>query len=306
MDEHVQVGTFLPPEALTEPLPQRRALLERIAEQGIDHVAVGDHVSFFTGLGFDGLIYASSLLGAHPTLEVHVGVYLLALRHPTLVARQLADLSILAPGRLVLGVGVGGEDRHEFEVCGVDPATRGVRTDESIDVVRALLTGEPVDHDGAHFSLRDARIVPAPLSPIPIIVGGRSDAAVARAARRGDGWLGIWVSARRFAAVTSDIAEQAAAAGRGDVRWRHGLQLWCGFGPTAEEGRAVLALRMEAMYQTSFDAFAKYSPCGTPADVAEFLAPYIEAGCRSFNLIPCAGDAEEAIAGVAEVRRALS
>jgi alkanesulfonate monooxygenase SsuD/methylene tetrahydromethanopterin reductase-like flavin-dependent oxidoreductase (luciferase family) len=71
-------------------------------------------------------------------LPVYSGVYLLPLRHPVLVARQLADIDRLAPGRLIFGVGVGGEDRREVSVCGVDPATRGLRMNECLTVVRQL------------------------------------------------------------------------------------------------------------------------------------------------------------------------
>ncbi len=70
-------------------------------------------MSFFAGLGFDGLMQATALAMLHPTLPVYCGLYLLPLRHPVLVARQLADIDRLAPGRLIFGVGVGGEDRHE-------------------------------------------------------------------------------------------------------------------------------------------------------------------------------------------------
>jgi alkanesulfonate monooxygenase SsuD/methylene tetrahydromethanopterin reductase-like flavin-dependent oxidoreductase (luciferase family) len=92
-------------------------------------MCIGDHVSVFVGAGFDGLVNAAALAVAHSAIPVHVGVYLLPLRHPTLVARQIADLEVLAPGRLVLGVGIGGEDRHEYEACGVDPRTSGRRMD---------------------------------------------------------------------------------------------------------------------------------------------------------------------------------
>src|SRR5499426_4817929 len=122
------------------PLARRRELLERARRAGLDHVFVADHVSFHTGFGMDGLVRAASLAALEPELAVHVGVYLLALRHPVPVARQIATLCESAPGRLVLGVGVGGEDRHEVEVCGVDPATRGRRTDEALTVVRGALT----------------------------------------------------------------------------------------------------------------------------------------------------------------------
>jgi len=69
------------------------AYLARVHDAGIDHVCCGDHVSFFVGVGLDGLLQATALAMLHPTLPVHVGVYLLPLRHPVLVARQLADFA---------------------------------------------------------------------------------------------------------------------------------------------------------------------------------------------------------------------
>jgi len=68
------------------------AFLAQAAEAGIDHICCGDHVSFFTGTGFDGLVQATALAALHPTLAIYTGVYLLPLRHPVLVARQLADI----------------------------------------------------------------------------------------------------------------------------------------------------------------------------------------------------------------------
>jgi alkanesulfonate monooxygenase SsuD/methylene tetrahydromethanopterin reductase-like flavin-dependent oxidoreductase (luciferase family) len=298
----VAVGTMLPGFDSDGPA-QRRAVVAGLEAAGIDHLAVGDHISFFGGQGFDGLVHAASLLALSDRLAVHVGVYLLALRHPVPVARQLADLAALAPGRLVLGVGIGGEDRHEYEVCGVDPATRGARTDEALGLLRRLATGEPVSSDGPCFPVREAQIAPG--WDVPVLVGGRSAAAVRRAARHGDGWLGIWISPRRFAEVTGQVDDLAAAEGRTGVPWRHGLQVWCGFGSTRERAVAPLATAMESLYAAPFAAFERYCPAGTPADVAEFLRPYADAGARSFNLIPRAEDADEALAGVAEVRRLL-
>src|SRR3954454_15410056 len=239
----VAVGTFLPTFD-GHSLAERRAVVAGLDAAGVDHLVVGDHVSFFGGQGFDGLVQAAPLLALSDRLPVHVGVYLLALRHPVLVARQLADLAALAPGRLVLGVGVGGEDRHEYEVCGVDPATRGARTDEGLGLLRRLSSGEPVDGDGPCFPVRDAQVLPAAPGG-PSAVGGRSAAAVRRAGRYGDGWLGIWISPRRFAEVTEQVAAEATAAGRGEVPWRHGLQVWCGFCADAALATAALARAME-------------------------------------------------------------
>jgi alkanesulfonate monooxygenase SsuD/methylene tetrahydromethanopterin reductase-like flavin-dependent oxidoreductase (luciferase family) len=299
----VQVGILL--RTLGRDPGELPRLLALAADAGVDHVAVGDHVSFWVGAGRDGLIDATAVAMAHPTMPVHVAVYQLPMRHPVLVARQLSTFSELAPGRLVLGVGIGGEDRHEVAICGVDPATRGRRTNESLAILRRLLAGEPVTHHGEHFRLDDATVVPAPDPPIPIVVGGRSEAAVRRAALLGDGWLGIWVSAARFARVVATIDEVAGHAGRAASVWRHGLQVWCGFGSSPGRARALLAPTMEAIYQTPFERFERYSPYGAPEDVAGFLAAYVQAGCGSFNLIPCATDADAAVDAVARVRALL-
>jgi alkanesulfonate monooxygenase SsuD/methylene tetrahydromethanopterin reductase-like flavin-dependent oxidoreductase (luciferase family) len=268
--------------------------LARVADAGIDHVCCADHVSF-GGFGFDGLVQATALAMAHPTLPVHTGVYLLPLRHPVLVARQLVDLAQLAPGRLVFGVGIGGEDRHEVAICGVDPATRGRRMDECLTVLRRLLTGEPVTHHGEFFDLTDAVVLPAPSTQIPIVIGGRSDAAIRRAGRLGDGWLGIWNSSDRFAAAV-DVA----------CPGRHAMQVWCGFADTGATARSCLAQAMQGFYGMPFERFERYCPSGTPEDVADFLAPYVAAGCTEFNLIPQSPDEDQAMAGVAAVRKLLA
>ncbi len=282
-----------------------RAGISLIATAGLDHVLLGDHVSFLDGSGADGLIHAAASLGHLPHLPVYVGVYLLGLRHPVTVARQLADIAVLAPGKLTFGVGLGGEDRHEVEVCGVDPATRGRRTDECLTVLRGLLRGEPVTFHGRHVHVDAATVVPPPREPIPVIIGGRSDAALARAARFGDGWIGIWLSAGRFAAAVETIQTQAAATGRQVDQWAHALNVWCGLAGTKEQAEKAVAQGMQDFYRLPYDRFARWSPAGTPADVAEFLAPYVDAGCTTFNLIPCGQDRVEAAALAGEVAALL-
>jgi alkanesulfonate monooxygenase SsuD/methylene tetrahydromethanopterin reductase-like flavin-dependent oxidoreductase (luciferase family) len=301
----IRVGIFAPVGQFAAPAEQRDAMLSRIAQAGIDHVCVNDHVSFFVGAGADALIDAASLLTRYPELPCYVALYLLPLRHPVLVARQLASIAEHAPGRLVFGVGIGGEDRHEFDICGVDPSSRGRRMDESLELLRALSDGKPVSFDGEFFPVCDAQIAPAPSTPIPITVGGRSDAAIRRAGRFGDGWLGIWVSPGRFGSVADQVAEHARRAGRDPSGFEHAINVWCGFGASREAARAPLAEGMQTFYQLPFEPFERYSPYGTPEDVAEFLHPYIDAGCSVFNVISCADDHETAVSGVAELRRLL-
>jgi alkanesulfonate monooxygenase SsuD/methylene tetrahydromethanopterin reductase-like flavin-dependent oxidoreductase (luciferase family) len=84
------------------------------------------------------------------------------------------------------------------------------------------------------------------------------------------------------------------------------MQVWCGLADTKERARAHVAPAMEAFYQIPFERFEKYSPYGTPDDVAEFLAPYVEAGCTAFNLIPQADDRDASLAGAAAVKKLLA
>ncbi len=92
-------------------------------EGRVDHLCVGDHVSFFVGAGDDGLIAATAaLLAVQPALPVYVALYLLPLRHPVPGRAPARDARASSrPADSTLGVGIGGEDRHEVEICGVRP-----------------------------------------------------------------------------------------------------------------------------------------------------------------------------------------
>ncbi len=296
----LKVGTLGSDALLTGPQRRRHELAQRVQAAGIDHVFIADHISFHTGIGMDGLINAGVLATLLPETEVCIGVYLLALRHPVPVARQLSSLSATAPGRIVLGVGVGGEDRHEVEICGVAPARRGARTDHCLAALEGLLSGKATDYECEFFDYRAARILPPPEPRIPILVGGRADAALRRAARFGDGWLGVWSSPKRFAAAVAEIQAQARALGR-QAPAAHGMQIWCGFDDDQNKARQRLAESMEAFYQVPFERFERYAPFGNPEAVAKALEPYLEAGCRRFNLMPVAASEEAGIEAIAEV-----
>jgi alkanesulfonate monooxygenase SsuD/methylene tetrahydromethanopterin reductase-like flavin-dependent oxidoreductase (luciferase family) len=286
--------------------PRARRRIELAADVGLDHVGSIDHVCFHGSQGVDGLITTALLAGAHPTLSLYIGVYLLPLRHPVPVARQLATLAAFAPSRLTFGVGIGGEDPHEFASCGVDVTTRGRRTDESLCVLRLLLAGELVSFDGEFTSLQDTRILPAPNPPIPLVVGGRSDAAARRAGRLGDGWIGVFNSPTRYQAVVELVEHEAAAAQRSVPEWHHAMEIWCSFGADHDRARRRLAVTMERFYGLPFAPFERYCPIGTPERVADAIAPYLDAGCRTFNLIPVAASAEEAITSAGQVRSLLA
>jgi alkanesulfonate monooxygenase SsuD/methylene tetrahydromethanopterin reductase-like flavin-dependent oxidoreductase (luciferase family) len=280
-------------------------LATQAVDAGIDHLTVGDHVSFAGGHGADGLIQAAALLSAHPSVSVQTGVYLIALRHPAVVARQLATVALLAPGRFTFGVGVGGDDPRELELCGINPRERGARTTEVLRCVRLFMQGDEVEYRGRFFDFRGA-IRPAPAVPIPILVGGRSDAALVRAGKLGDGWLALWVSPRRLHEAVDRIDAVAAQEGRGEVPWEHALQLWAGFGGSREVARDRVSRTMERAYALPFERFERYVPCGTPEAVAEALVPYLAVGCRRFNFVPEATSLPDAMEAVAEVKTLLS
>ncbi len=145
-----------------------------------------------------------------------------------------------------------------------------------------------------------------PPEPIPIPVGGRSDAALRRAALLGDGWLGVFVGPERWAASRDRVEATAGDFGRAGVAWHHGLAAWCGFADSPGDAATVLGPAMESLYRRPFADFARYAPHGTPDDVADALAPYAAAGCTTFNLIPVAADDGAAVAGCARVRERLA
>jgi len=268
--------------------PQQVIEAARAAEAaGIDGLFSGDHVTFY-GRGNDGLMNLAVVAAHTQRVLLQTSVYLLALRHPTPVALQTALLDQLCGGRLILGVGVGGEDPAEWWACGVDPKTRGGRTDEAMQILRSLWTQDETTFDGRYHQLDHVQLVPKPLqqSGVPLWVGGRSDAAIRRAARYGDGYSGIWISTRRFQELQEKRVEFAAEAGRADGPFSWGMQFWLGVDDDPKRAERKVAERMEQTYRLPFDRFERYVPHGTPQQVAEFIMGYVELGCAYVNLIP--------------------
>ncbi len=110
------------------------------------------------------------------------------IRNPVLLAKQATSTAVLTNGRLSLGVGTS-PWREDYEVLGVDWANRGRRLDESIAILRGLATGGYFEHHGEIYDVPPIKIAPVPGEPIPVLIGGHSDAALRRAARLGDGWM---------------------------------------------------------------------------------------------------------------------
>lgn len=128
-------------------------------------------------------------LGAVTTrLRFVTFVLKLPVRNPVLVAKQVTSTAVLTGNRLLLGVGTS-PWREDYEILGVPWERRGRRMDESIDIIRGLATGGYFRYDGAVLTIPPVKLAPVPTQPIPILLGGHSEAMLRRAARAGDGWM---------------------------------------------------------------------------------------------------------------------
>jgi probable F420-dependent oxidoreductase len=142
-------------------------------------------------------------------------VFVLPMRNPFVVAKAVATAAVMSGGRVALGIGVGWM-REEFELLGADFRTRGARADEMIEVLRKLWAGGVVEHHGRFYDFPPLRMAPAPPVRIPIYVGGTSDAAFARAARLGDGWISDVHTVAEFREISARLRALRAAHGRAE------------------------------------------------------------------------------------------
>ena len=223
--------------------------------------------------------------GATDQMRVLSSIILTPFYHPLVLARTTATLDAASGGRLTLGVGVGGEFPVEFEAAGLRVNQRGRRTDECLEVMRKLWTGEKVTFSGRHFQLTDVMINPAPVQKPnpPVWVSGRRDAAMARAAKFGDGWMPYFYDAPRYRDSVGKIKGFAAEAGRdiSGFQWAHFPYI--AIYPTEQQAAEVAAEQLGGRYLYGgefLDIVRKYCLLGTVENCIEQLQEYIAAGAR--------------------------
>jgi probable F420-dependent oxidoreductase len=269
-------------------IDELEALVRRVERSGFDSLWVGDHVAFTVSI-LDPLLTLAQAAVVSRRLLLGTCVYLLPLRHPALVAKQVATLDHLCEGRFVFGVGVGGEFPKEYEVCGVPLAERGARLSESIAVLRKLWSGAAASHTGRFFRFADVTLLPPPrqrqgpegLPGPPLWCGGRSDAALRRAGRLADGYLAYVVTPERYAAALATIAEAAQAAGRAPLPFGTGHLLFTRVDTSYERALDVAAQSLSVRYAMDFRAAAgRYAALGSPQQVAERIRAFHAAGVR--------------------------
>jgi probable F420-dependent oxidoreductase len=160
-------------------------------------------------------VYLAQIAAATRTIRLGTSVYILPLRHPIVVARAAMSLDVFSGGRLDFGIGVGWLP-EEFAILGLDFATRGARADEMIAIMRRLWTEPEIAHNGRFFSFPAIKFEPKPLQRPgpPLLVGGETPPALRRAARHGDGWIGMGSSPERAAEMVGRLRALRAEYGR--------------------------------------------------------------------------------------------
>jgi alkanesulfonate monooxygenase SsuD/methylene tetrahydromethanopterin reductase-like flavin-dependent oxidoreductase (luciferase family) len=215
------------------------------------------------------------------------------------VAKQIADLDSRSGGRVSVGVGVGGEFRAEFDAIGIPLAERGARTDEAMQVLRLLWKGGPVSHHGKFFNFDEIELRPVALGrdeapPVqpggpPLLVSGRKEAAMRRAARLGDGWMPYLMSANAYARSVSVIRQEAEAADRHLTGFEWMMYMYTSVRADGDRARDDVAAFLGRGYGDKPQAMLdRIAPAGTPEQVAARLQEYVDAGVRYFIISPAA------------------
>jgi probable F420-dependent oxidoreductase len=154
-------------------------------------------------------VLSAALAAATSTLRFTPFVLKLPIRPPVLVAKQAGSLAYLSGNRFSLGVGISPWP-EDFELLGVPFAKRGKRMDECVEIVRGLCAGGYFEYHGEFYDFPKIKLTPAPTEPMPILVGGHSEAALRRAVRLGDGWMHAGGDGAELDRLLARIAELRA------------------------------------------------------------------------------------------------
>jgi probable F420-dependent oxidoreductase len=275
----VRIGISLGPAATPAGLGAAVSMLESagIDSLWLSEVVYGPIVEPFTGMAY--------ALARTSALKVGTGVAVLPGRHPVLVAKQLTSLAALAPGRVLPVFGLRPARRPEtaaFPVSG----SRAAVFDESLELLRLLVTQEVVTFSGQFFAVQDATAGPLPAKPLDIWLGGSAPEGLRRAGRLADGWLGSFLTPAEAGAAREQIQSAAASAGR-EVDPEH-------FGIS-------LAVAADAIPADLAQAVARRRPGVDPAalvpvgwtELQDRIAAYVAAGLSKFVVRPAAAELGE-------------
>jgi probable F420-dependent oxidoreductase len=220
-----------------QPADQLLAIARAADECGYDAIALADHLVDLESLATpypytpdgsrrwthdahwpDPWVLVGAMAAVTTRVHVYTSVYVAALRSPYQVAKSVGTAAVLSGNRVALGVGVGW-CREEFELMEQDFATRGKRTDEALELLKELWSPGWTSREGEFYPTPKLVMEPTPTAPIPIYVGGLSEAGMRRAARH-DGWIGDLYTTEQSRALATRLAEMREEVGAtGDFRF---------------------------------------------------------------------------------------
>jgi len=278
----VSIGIHVPSSAVT-PLDSGEAYAEffrQVEALGLDAVWTEDRI-FHDANMLDPLMLLASAAVCTRRIELGTAVLVVTLRVGAVVARQVSTLHHLAGGRLALGVSLGGRP-EEYVAVGVPMNHRVTVFQESVAVIRQLLTGESVAYQGRFFRLDKATVRPA--ARVPLYVGGHAEGALRRAGELADGWImSPFGTVRDFPELWHKVQDGARAAGRNPDALVAGRLVYVAVDEDRERARAAMRTFLHGYYGARFDV-DQWAIVGPAREVAARLAEHVEAGITKLML----------------------
>jgi probable F420-dependent oxidoreductase len=233
----------------------------------------------------DPIVFMAYMASRMRNMKFGTSALVLPTRHPVVLAKQLATLDFLCKGRLLLVVGLGGDDSQDFAAAGVRKEERGKRADEAMVLMKKLWTDERVDFEGHFYSVKELTLLPRPHQKggPPLWVGGRSQAALRRAARLADGWLTSNSAPVEVNAGIDAIRGYAAEAGREITEDHYGVLVPYVF---AKDGEEALRIADASVRRRQDISPREYAALGTPDHVRRKIQQYVDAGATKFVMRP--------------------
>ena len=269
-----------------------RSWLEVCEDSEIDSIWQSDRV-VSREPALEPITLLSVIAGATRRLKFGTNAVVLPFRDPVTFARQCATLDHLSDGRFLPTVAIGRGDAPEWEATGRSARGRGARADEALEVMTRLWQGENVDFEGRHFSLKGATINPRPKQqPLPLWLGGSSDAAIRRTARYGSGWLAPLQSPEETGATVQAIRAESERIGRPIPEDHYGATILFRIGESVAPPDPTGADRSEAA-DSMRQRIARIQAIGEPSQVLSLIREFRAQGVTKFVAIPLARNARE-------------
>ncbi|HEU4341517.1 MAG TPA: LLM class flavin-dependent oxidoreductase [Candidatus Binatia bacterium] len=250
----------------------------------IDSVWVSDRIAAPRPT-LDPIVFMAYMASRMRNMKFGTSALVLPTRHPVVLAKQIATLDVLCKGRLLLVVGLGGDDSQDFAATGVPKQERGKRADEAIVLIKKLWSDESVSFEGRFYSVRDLTLLPRPYQKggPPLWVGGRSQAALRRVARLADGWLTSNSAPVEVNAGIGAIRGYAAEAGREIPEDHYGVLVPYVFAKDSDE---ALRIADTLVHRRQDLSPPDYAALGTPDQVRRKIQQYVDAGATKFVMRP--------------------